>query len=120
MIIALEVIETFSLVGRNDVTDVLLGMDITDTGGWNVLQDLVADGMNQVGFSKADAAEQVKRILGNARIVGYLNGRSPGKLVGFPCHKTVESHFGIDSALFADRCFHSRNLVIDFDRTVFG
>lgn len=87
MIIALEVIETFSLVGRNDVTDVLLGMDITDTGGWNVLQDLVADGMNQVGFSKADAAEQVKRIVGNARIVGYLNGRSRASWLAFPVTK---------------------------------
>ena len=45
MVIAFEIVETFPLVGRDDIPDVLLGMDVTDTCRRDTLQNLIAGAM---------------------------------------------------------------------------
>ena len=63
MVVTLEVVEPLALIGSDDIPDVLFGVDITDFGRRCVGKNLIADGMNQMGFAKADTTEQIKRVI---------------------------------------------------------
>ena len=56
VVVMFEVIKTLALVGRHHVAHVLFRMNIADAGARLVGHHLVADGMDQVGFTEADAA----------------------------------------------------------------
>ena len=114
MIVSLEIVEALALVSGDDVADILFGMDIADPCRRHVVQNLIADSMNQMGFPESDAAEEIKRIVGNAGIVGDLYCSRPGKLVGLAGDETVERHVGIDPALFPNRCFCHLQFVFSF------
>ena len=47
-----------------------------------VLEDLVPDGIHQMGLAQAGITEQKKGIVGKGWIVGYCHGGSFGKTVG--------------------------------------
>ncbi len=78
MIVALEFVERFMLVGPYHVGYILFGVDISDLGATIVLQHEIADGLNQVGFSQTHAAIDKKRVVGNAGTFSNLNGACPG------------------------------------------
>ena len=73
MVIALEVIKTFALISRHHVAHILLGMDVADADIWVVGDRLIANRMNQVGFTETHAAVQEKRVVRTARVTRHLN-----------------------------------------------
>src|SRR5580765_366202 len=108
VVITLEVIKTLALISRDYVAHILLGMDITDPGGRIVGQHLVANGVNDMGLAKADAAVQKQRVIGHSGIVGDLGGGSARQLVGLPGDEVVESQHRIDARLFLAQCDRRR------------
>ncbi len=56
VVVALELVERFALVGLDHVGDVLLGVDVADAGARVLQQHEVADGVDQVGLAQAYAA----------------------------------------------------------------
>jgi hypothetical protein len=52
--------------------------------------DGVADGVDQVGLAEAGAAVDEQRVVGTTRIVGDLDGRCPGQIVGLADNQIVE------------------------------
>ena len=99
----LEVVETLALVSGHYVANVLFRVDVADLRARIVGHHLVADGVDQVGFTEADAAVEEQRVIRHARVVRHLDGGGARQLVGFTRHKTVEGQVGVDAALLAAR-----------------
>ena len=59
----LEIVETLALVSGHYVADVLFRVDVADLRARIVGHHLVADGVDQVGFTEADAAVEEQRVI---------------------------------------------------------
>ncbi|EKE18257.1 MAG: hypothetical protein ACD_10C00066G0001 [uncultured bacterium] len=53
-------------------------------------RDGVADGVNKVSFTQTGTAIDKQWVVGNAGIVGHLDGSSPGQVVGFADNQVIE------------------------------
>src|SRR5690554_490314 len=53
--------------------------------------DLVADGVHQVGFTQTNTAVQEQRVIGTTGVLGYLHGGGTGQLVRFTFDKGFRS-----------------------------
>nr|GEW26933.1 hypothetical protein [Tanacetum cinerariifolium] len=103
VVVMLEVVEALALVGRHHVAHILFRVDVADLGAGLVGHHLVADGMDQVGFTQAHAAVEEQRVVRHARVVGDLDGCRARQLVGFTGDETVERQIRVDAALLASR-----------------
>src|SRR5690348_15147998 len=93
MVVALELVERFLLVGPDHVGDVLRCMKIAHPGAWMLLQNVVADRVDQVRLTQAHSAVDEKRVIRRARMFGDLERRSAGELIGLARDETIEAEF---------------------------
>jgi CO dehydrogenase/acetyl-CoA synthase alpha subunit len=92
--VRLKVSKGLLLVGANDVRVVVLGMHVAHHLVRILADDGVADGVDQVGLAETGAAVDEQRVVGAARIVGDLDGRRPGQIVGLADDQIVEGERG--------------------------
>jgi len=103
VVIAFELVESLALVGFHHVRYVLFRMDVANPRVGVFVEHLVADGVDQVGFTQADAAVQKQRVIRNARIAGHLDGGGAGQLVGFTGDEVVEGQHRVQLGAFVGR-----------------
>ena len=95
-VMPLEFVEGLVLVRAHHVGDVGLGVDVADLGRRVLRQDVVADGLDQVGLAQSDAAVHEQRVVG-CRVVGHLQAGGPGQLVGLAGHERREIEARIEA-----------------------
>ena len=84
-------------------------MDVANPRVRPLLGKMIADGMHQVGLAQADAAVDEKRVVGNARVLGDLDGSGAGELVGLAGDEAVEGEPAVEPrALEGRRRFTAR------------
>src|SRR5713101_7209479 len=93
MVVTLELVEGFLLIGANHIGDILCGVKIADAGAGMLRENEIADRVDQVRLAKSDAAVDEQRVVRRSRMFGDLQRRSAGELVGFAGEKTVETEF---------------------------
>ena len=94
MIVTLELVEGFLLIGANHIGDILRGVKIADAGAGMLRENKVADRMDQVRLAKTHATVDEQRVVRRSRMFGDLQRRGAGELVGFAGDKIVETKFG--------------------------
>ena len=99
-VIALEIVERLVLVGAHDVGHVRLGMDVADLRGRILLQDLVADRLDQVRLAEAHAAVDEQRVV-RRRMLGDLHAGGARELVGLAGDEGAERERRIEAARLA-------------------
>src|SRR5712691_1076638 len=93
MVVTLELVEGFLLIGANHVGDILCGMKIADAGAGMLRENEVADRVDQVRLAKSNATVDEQRVIRCSRMFGDLQRRGAGELVGFSGDETVETEF---------------------------
>ena len=78
----LEFIKRFALIGFNHIRDKLFGMDVENFCARVVQQQLVADGMNQMGFAQTHPAIDEQRVVQLADAAGHVHGGGAAHAVG--------------------------------------
>ena len=90
VVVALEFVEGFLLIGAHHVGHVLLGVDVTDACLRPPVGDLVADGLHEVRLAQADAAIDEQRVVRDTGVFRDLDRCSARKLVGLAGDEAVE------------------------------
>ena len=103
-IVPLELVDHVVLQRLDHVGDEALGMEIDDAGVAVVREDLIADGMHQVGLAESDAAIDEHRVVGLARLLGDLQRRGPRQLVGLALNEVVEGEVAVEVVGELGRC----------------
>src|SRR6266581_8238976 len=93
MVVALELVEGFLLVGANHIGDVLRGVKVAHPGAGMLCENEVADRVDQVRLAEAHATVDEQRVVRRSWMFGDLQRRGAGELVGFAGDKTVETKF---------------------------
>jgi hypothetical protein len=75
----------------------LLGGHVHDAPGGVLLEDLDADGLEQVCLAEADAAEDEERVVVLAGVVGDGDAGRVGELVGRPDDELIEGVARVDA-----------------------
>ena len=83
MVVQLDVIKRFSLIGPDNIADVCFGMNVAHLDLGVALRHLIAHGVNQMRFSESNPAIQEQRVVPTAWIVRNLQCRGASKLIGF-------------------------------------
>ena len=96
--VAIFLTESFSGVITNGINQ-LIGEfftgNIKNSFGRIVFENLMANGMHQMGFTQANATIHKKWIVGFAWLLGYSQSCSMGNTVKITSNKIVENIFGI-------------------------
>ena len=103
VVVALELVEGFLLVGAHHVGNVLLGVDVANARLGPMLRDLVADRLHQVRLAEAHSAVDEQGVVGNPRVFRYLERRSAGELVRLPGDKAVEGVAAVQARALGER-----------------
>ena len=90
VVVALEFVEGFLLIGAHHVGHVLLGVDVTNACLRPPVGDLVADGLHEVRLAQADAAIDEQRVVRDTGVFRDLDRCSARKLVGLAGDEAVE------------------------------
>src|SRR6202790_5035946 len=106
---SLEVDERLVLIGADDIRHVCLGMDVTYSRVGIVLQNVIANGLDQVGLSKTDAAIHEEGVL-RCWMLGHLKAPRAGELIGLAGHEGIEGKPGIEARLLAAGARHGLGL----------
>ncbi|MNC84868.1 hypothetical protein D3C83_04360 [compost metagenome] len=101
MVVALEIVERFVLVGPHHVRHVLLGVDVTDLGLRGLLAQPVPDRLYQMGFTQADAAIYKKRVVCRSGAFRHLGGCGPRELVGLAGNEGIEGKGRVETGHLA-------------------
>jgi hypothetical protein len=72
VVVALEIVKSFMLVSPHNVGDIALSVEITDFCVAVLFLDVVSDGLNQVGFSQANAAIDEQGVICGSRVFSHL------------------------------------------------
>ena len=67
---------------------------VQDLHFWMVLEDLVPDGIHQMGLAQAGITEKKKGIVGKGRIIGHGHGGRLGETVGIAYDEILKSVSG--------------------------
>src|SRR6266508_2279801 len=78
MVVTLELVEGFLLIGANHIGDILRGVKIADAGAGMLRENEVADRMDQVRLAKTHATVDEQRIVRRSRMFGDLQRRAAG------------------------------------------
>ena len=84
--------------GVDQLVDELLGCQVHDLERRPLLQDLVADGVQQVGLAETDPAVEEERVVAVRRALGHRLGGGVGELVGGADDEGAEDVAGIEAA----------------------
>ena len=100
-VVALEGVEGLGLVGADHVGVVILGVHVADHLLRHVLQDVVADGVDQVGLAEAGATVDEHRVVRcAARVERHLHRGRAGQIVGLADDQVVEGEAGNQPRFF--------------------
>ena len=99
-VVTLEVVEGLVLIGPHHVGDVGLGVDVADLRLGAGVEDVIADGLDQVRLAKTDAAVDEQRVVGS-RMLGYLHPGGARQLIGLAGDEGGEGKPRIQARLFA-------------------
>src|SRR5260363_157249 len=91
MIIALKGVKGFALIGFHDIGDILFGMNIADPRGGLLVFQVIANRVDHVRFTQANAAVKKERIICTSWVAGDLQRRRARELIGFAGDKILES-----------------------------
>ena len=103
VVLGLQLIEGLALVVFDHVGDELLGVQVQHAGVRPVLQQRIADGVDQMRLAKANAAVDEQRVVGDARRAGHVQRGGAGHLVGAAGHQRVERELRVDAVLGRSR-----------------
>ena len=101
MVTLLELVESLALVGFNHIRDKLLGVDVENFGARVISQQLVADGMDQVGLAQADPAIDEQRVVELPDAAGHMHGRRPAHAIGRAFDQGLKGQCRIEPGLDA-------------------
>src|SRR2546427_12825644 len=104
MVVALELVEGFLLIGANHVGDVLRGVKVAHAGAGMLRENEVADCVDQVRLAKAHATVDEQWVVRRSWMFGDLQRRGAGELVGLAGDKTVETEFRDEARALRVRC----------------
>ena len=94
-VVALEGVEGFGLVGAHDVGVVILRVNVADDPLGVLLQNMVTDGVDEVGLAESGTAIDEHRVIGTATRVGrHLQRCGTCQIVGFADNEVVEGKAG--------------------------
>ena len=88
--VALEDVEALLLVGPHHVGVVVLGVHIADHRARITAEDLVADGVDEVGLAEAHAAVYKQRVVGRAGILRDLHGGRAARSLARPVTRLLK------------------------------
>ena len=104
-VVALEIVERLVLIGADDIRHVGLGMDVAYSRVGIVLENVIADSLDEVGLSQPDAAINEEGVV-RCWMLGHLKATCAGELVGLAGHEGVEGKPGIEARLLAAASRH--------------
>jgi hypothetical protein len=102
----LELVEGLALVGLDHIGNELFGVDVENLGLWTVGQQVVADGVHQVGLAQADAAVNEQRVVELAQAAGHVHCSGARHAVGRTFHQRGKGQRGVQPGLGAAGCRH--------------
>src|SRR6185369_15681544 len=105
VVIALELIEGLLLVSAHYVGDVLFGVAVADARLWATVGEMVADRLQQVSLAQAHPPVNEQRVVGDAGVLGDLDGGRPRELVRLTGDEAVEGKRPIEPPAFGRRGF---------------
>ena len=97
MVFGLQLIKGLALVVLHHIGDELLGMQIEHAGVWLVLQQGIADRMDQMRLAQTHAAIDEQRVVHLPWRAGDMQGRSARHLIGAPGHQIVKGQRAVDT-----------------------
>src|SRR5438105_661254 len=108
-VMSLEVIERLVLIGADDIRHVSLGMDVAYSRVGIVLENVIADGLDEVGLSETDAPIHEEWVV-RCWMLGNLKATCAGELIGLAGHKGIEGKPGIEARLLDAASRHGLGL----------
>ncbi|MDT4849219.1 hypothetical protein FQZ97_833340 [compost metagenome] len=102
----LELVEGLALVGLDHIRHKLLGVDVENLGLWTIGQQVVADGVHQVGLAQADAAVDEQRVVELAQAARHVHGGGARHAVGRALHQGGKRQRRVQARLRPARCRH--------------
>ena len=94
----LELVKGLALVGFNHIRDKLLGVDVENLGFGAVGQQLVANGVHQVGLAQTDATIDEQGVVQVTGLTGHVHGRSTRHAVGGALDQGIKSQGSVEPA----------------------
>ena len=101
MVILLESVKGFVLVGPHDIGHILFCMDITDLRWCAALLDQVPDRLQQMRLPQSHATIDEQRVVCGSRVFRDLQSGRTGKLIRLARNERIESKAGIQAAAIA-------------------
>ena len=99
-VVTLEIVERLVLIGAERRRTRTSRHGCSGCVRWIVFEDMVADGLDQVGLSETDAAVHEQRVV-RGRMLGYLKPARAGELIGLAGHEGLERESRIEARLLA-------------------